>query len=72
MECKCDLRTRLVGDGCEACNPALALDYARDEIAELKEAAKAMREWIDAVPSETKLPTMPGFDRDWVDSLIDV
>ena len=28
MECKCDMRTKLVGDGCEACNPTLALDVA--------------------------------------------
>lgn len=22
-------------------------------------------EWIKAVPKDTQLPTMPGFDRDW-------
>lgn len=27
-------------------------------------------EWIDAVPSETALPAMPGFDRDEVNNLI--
>lgn len=32
-ECKCDLRTRLVGDGCAVCNPKLA--------AELEEEGKA-------------------------------
>ena len=30
MECKCDMRTKLIGDGCEACNPGLALDMALD------------------------------------------
>lgn len=38
---------------------------------ELLEALVAALEWIDAVPSDTELPTMPGFDRDEVDALID-
>lgn len=37
----------------------------------LLEALVAALEWIDAVPSDTPLPTMPGFDRDKVDELID-
>ncbi|MBQ5183510.1 hypothetical protein B5M10_18625 [Pluralibacter gergoviae] len=31
---------------------------------------KAALEWIDAVPSDTVLPAMPGFDRDEVNELI--
>lgn len=30
MDCKCDLRTKLVGDGCQYCNPELAAQIAVD------------------------------------------
>ena len=30
VKCPCDLRTRLVGDGCSVCNPALAAHYAEN------------------------------------------
>ena len=33
-------------------------------------ALLAALEWIDAVPSDTVLPAMPGFDRDEVNELI--
>ena len=36
MECKCNLREKLVGDGCESCNPAKALEYAKETIADLE------------------------------------
>ena len=29
--CRCNMRTRLVGDGCAVCNPALAAEIAGDE-----------------------------------------
>ena len=32
---------------------------------------QAALDWIDAVPEDTQLPAMPGFDRDVVDNLID-
>lgn len=38
---------------------------------QLTMALSAALEWIDAVPKDIVLPTMPGFDRDWVDSLLD-
>lgn len=34
MKCKCDFRTFMVGDGCDVCNPAKALEYARETIDE--------------------------------------
>lgn len=37
---------------------------------ELFEALQAALEWIDAVPQGVQLPTMPGFERDWVDGII--
>ncbi|MEO9268641.1 hypothetical protein ABI244_05490 [Serratia ureilytica] len=37
---------------------------------ELMEALQAAMAWIDAVPQDVQLPTMPGFDRDWVDGII--
>lgn len=47
------------------------IDRLRAENAELREVSKAALAWIDAVPSDTELPTMPGFDRDWADSVLD-
>jgi len=30
-QCTCDLRTRLVGDGCSVCNPEYAAQFKEDE-----------------------------------------
>ena len=43
---------------------------ATDRELELLDALEAALEWIDAVPQETVLPVMPGFDRDWVNGLV--
>lgn len=37
---------------------------------ELLELVKAAFQWIDAVPKNTPLPSMPGLDRDWANSII--
>jgi len=48
-----------------------AATYYETRAKELEAVARAMREWIDAIPKETQLPAMPGFDRDWADDVID-
>ena len=40
------------------------------EAKELREALAMALEWIDAVPQETVLPAMPGFDRDWANGVL--
>jgi|GEM_PF-2988825 len=35
-ECKCTFAQRMAGDGCDICNPSLALEHAKDRIAELE------------------------------------
>jgi hypothetical protein len=46
------------------------LQKMRRQRDELLEALEAALEWIDAIPNDFQLPAMPGFDRDWVDSII--
>lgn len=41
--CACSLRGRLVGDGCEICNPSIALEYAKERIADLERTLKEIR-----------------------------
>lgn len=37
---------------------------------EVYEVARAALDYIDAIPDEIDLPAMPGFDRDWADSVM--
>lgn len=39
-------------------------------IFDLKNVARSALDWIDSVPQDTKLPTMPGFDRDWAEGVL--
>ena len=43
-ECKCTLAQRMVGDGCSVCNPAKALEYADETIAELRAEIKRLHD----------------------------
>jgi hypothetical protein len=43
-KCKCDLRTKLVGDGCRYCNPQDYIDHLHD--------ALAAREWVGLTDEE--------------------
>ena len=42
-----------------------------DVIKQLIEVLDAQQEWIDAVPEDTALPAMPGFDRDWANGVLE-
>lgn len=60
MECKCNMRERLVGDGCEVCNPAKALEYAKGTIEDTEEALKrtlaVLRQMYDAFWGTSESP----------------
>lgn len=47
MGCKCNFREKMVGDGCEVCNPAKALEYAKEEIERLRGVEKAAQWFAD-------------------------
>jgi hypothetical protein len=42
------------------------------DVKEVIEVIETMKGWIDSVPKDTILPVMPGFDRDWVDSVLQI
>jgi hypothetical protein len=64
-KCKCNLREKLVGDGCEVCNPAKALEYAKDTITELESRLHEIETWIpvtDRLPESGK-PVLVAYDK---------
>ena len=55
-----------VYDGDEAIGTRLLeLKYRK-----MTSVAEALLEYIDAIPEDVVLPTMPGVDRDWVDEVL--
>lgn len=74
-ECKCDMRTRLVGDGCEVCNPAKALEFANERIAELESAVKAAFRWLNTAVADdvrAESPQTGGFSGEYLNDLADM
>jgi len=50
-KCKCSLRERAVGDGCEACNPAMAEELRREaRVARLVEALEEVASFPPCEP----------------------
>ena len=42
-ECRCTMAQKLVGDGCETCNPEMAADHMRDTIEDQLEEIASLR-----------------------------
>lgn len=52
--CQCDMRTRLVGDGCEFCNPQLADELAKEQIERLTAERDEARAERDAMAKDAE------------------
>ena len=65
-QCRCGLATRLVGDGCEHCNPAMMIDILREQVAEMR-LTDAEREAIERAMNTVKM--FHGYDRKITKSL---
>jgi hypothetical protein len=50
-ECECTFAQRTVGDGCEACNPGKALEYAEGAIEDFKQENARLREALEELLS---------------------
>jgi hypothetical protein len=59
--CQCGLATRLVGDGCERCNPQLAIQLLKEQIAEMR-LTDAEREAIYRAEARLRTAYVPDDD----------
>jgi phage terminase Nu1 subunit (DNA packaging protein) len=63
----------MASDALKSVADSLSLLEARKRYIEAVEVARALRDYIDAIPKNVEFAVaMPGIDRDWVDSVIDV
>jgi hypothetical protein len=71
----CDEINVTMADGSRESGPrearALQLRALLEHEESLKQALRWALEWIDAVPDDVMLPGMPGFDRDYVNGLLE-
>jgi len=67
--CDCDWNSYMVGDGCDKCNPARALEYARETIAEMEEqlasSEAALREAREVLREATYMLGIIDSDGNW-------
>lgn len=67
-ECNCDMRTKLVGDGCQYCNPQYVIEHLTDERDELeKEIEQLQQQNAELV----KRAYLEGWDIGWVSRNVD-
>jgi len=65
-QCRCGLATRLVGDGCEHCNPAMVIDILREQVAEMRltdeerEVVARLADRFEAIGNFDRRPSSPG------------